>query len=88
MSFYYQMKGIYFASSGKPAEAIEAYTQAYNLNNNNITAMLSLAWLFINTHQKLAAEHMESLLLEARKSTGLPREAEMAMVRNRIQQLK
>ena len=88
LSFYYQMKGIYFASSGKPAEAIEAYTQAYNLNNNNITAMLSLAWLFINTHQKLAAEHMESLLLEARKSTGLPREAEMAMVRNRIQQLK
>jgi len=88
LSFYYQMKGIFFASKRRPHEAIDAYTHAYNLNRDNVTALISLVWLFISTNQKTAAEHVLMLLQDSRKTSGLPREPEMAMIVQRVKQLK
>lgn len=85
LSFYHQLQGLYFASNYRPNDAIDAYTQAYNLNKQNITALMSLAWLFISTNQKLAAEHIVGLLQESQRSTGLPKESELVMIQDRVQ---
>lgn len=87
-SYLLGLLGACHTHTGRIDLAIQAYSDAYQANENNVGALVNLARLLISMHQKDAASRALAILQHKHQSTGQPPARILAELQGRIEKLK
>lgn len=85
---YKHYLGIYYTSTGNFPKAVDAYTEAYNMDKTRASSLVNLTWVFIRLGQLPAARHTFSLLEKMGKNHTLAYTAAISELDRKLSHLE